>query len=131
MTNVRLTQDNHKMEVRFLRASHVASGNQSLNEIVHDTYDWHVKLSFVLRFTLNRSNTILTQRSAKEATTDITRSTPMISKHGWPDVTEALRSYQFTVISLSNELRHYPHKIIKDITPGFSILFLISRLFSV
>lgn len=89
MTNVRLIHDYHKMEVRFLRASHVASGNQSLKEIVHDIYDWHVKLSFVLRSLLITPIRFLTQRSTKIAATDITRSTPTISKHCWPDVTEA------------------------------------------
>lgn len=46
--NVRLEHGNCKPEVRFLRASHVASGNPCPNKIVCDTYDWHVKRPFVL-----------------------------------------------------------------------------------
>lgn len=37
-----------KTKVRFLRASHDASGNPSPNKVVRDTYDWHVKHPFVL-----------------------------------------------------------------------------------
>lgn len=79
--NVCLVQGNRKTEVRFQRASHVASGNPSPNKIVGDTYDWHIKRSFVLRCTLNHFNTILTLRSTTGAKSGKTRSTRMISKY--------------------------------------------------
>lgn len=46
--NVRLVHDNLKTEVRFLQASHVASGNPILKKIVRDTYDWtsNIRLSY-------------------------------------------------------------------------------------
>lgn len=37
--NLRLVHDKRKTEVRFLRASHAASGIPSSNKIVSDTYD--------------------------------------------------------------------------------------------
>lgn len=37
ITAVHKANNNHKTEVRFLRASHIASGNPSLEIIVRDT----------------------------------------------------------------------------------------------
>lgn len=48
--SVRLVHNNRKTEVRFLRASHVASGNSCLKKIVRDTYTTgmsNVRLSYV------------------------------------------------------------------------------------
>lgn len=56
--NVCLVHENRKTEVRFLRALHVASGNPSLNIIVRETYDWHLKRRFFLRYTLYHFNAI-------------------------------------------------------------------------
>lgn len=79
--NVGLVHDNRTMEVRFLRASNVASGNPSYIKIVPDTYDWHVKRQFFLRCNLNHFNEIiLTLWSATGATKGKTRSTRMITK---------------------------------------------------
>lgn len=45
--NVPVVQDNRNMEVCFLQASHVARGNPSLKNMLHDTFDSHVKRPFV------------------------------------------------------------------------------------
>lgn len=45
-------------EVQFPRALYIASGNPAPNKIVRDTYDWHVKRAFVLRYTLNHFNAV-------------------------------------------------------------------------
>lgn len=58
-TIVRLVHDNCKTEVQFFRILQVASGNSSTKKIVCDTYDWHVKLPFVLRCTRFHLNTIV------------------------------------------------------------------------
>lgn len=54
--NARQVHDNRKTQARFLRISHVASGNPFLKKIVRDSYDWHVKRPFVLRCTYNQFN---------------------------------------------------------------------------
>lgn len=56
--NVRFLHDYHKIQVRFLRSSHVASDSPSPNKIERGIYDWHVKRHFVLCCTLNHLNTI-------------------------------------------------------------------------
>lgn len=56
--NLRLVHDNRTMEVRFLRASHVASVIPSKIKIVRDTYDWHAKRPIVLCCNLNHFNAI-------------------------------------------------------------------------
>lgn len=57
-TNVCLVHGNCKTEVQFPRALYIASGNPAPNKIVRDTYDWHVKRAFVLRYILNHFNAV-------------------------------------------------------------------------